>query len=207
MLRREKEQRTAFEQAYNSQMELMTNLQAVEARTSESLTPEQFAAQRGNDLIGLARDQKVIGTSVDAVATRFEEFLVEVKNNRLDEAEAEYEGKSIEERFDQGIIQPIRKMDAELISMASRHLDNCRRFVSVPQKLADSVDQTILVQQQIADEMKRIIEAMADSEDFQAIVNDLLEVKRRQKQIISELDKKKKPDQGVFDEDDIFDDN
>ena len=207
LLRREKEQRTAFEQAYNSQLELITNLQAVEARTSDSLTAEQFAETRSNELIGLSRDQKVIGTSADAIATRFEEFLVEVKNNRLDEAEAEYEGQTIEKRFDKGIVQPIRQMDSELISLASRNLDNCRRLVTDQAQLRDSVDQTVKVQQEILERMKTILDAMADSENFQAIVNDLLEVKERQKQIIRDLKKKQKPDQDIFDEDDIFDDN
>ena len=74
-------------------------------------------------------------------------------------------------------------------------------------QLEESVGQTVDVQQKILERMKTILDAMADSEDFQAIVNDLLEVKRRQKQIIIEIEKKRKPDKDVFDEDDIFDDN
>ena len=127
-VRREIEQRKAFEQAYEVQMELAAEIQAVSVKRPEpGVSPEQFQAQRESELIAIVRNQKVIGTAVARVADRFEEFLVEVKNNRLDEAENEIApGQKIEARFDVGIIQPIRRLDQELISLATRNLDNCR---------------------------------------------------------------------------------
>ncbi len=202
MLRREIEQRKAFQQAYDAQLELSAELRAVAAMRPNGQTPEQFKAMREERLIGISRDQKAVGTSINAVANRFEEFLVEAKNNRLDEDEkALAGGQTIEQRFDGGIIRPIRNLDADLISLASRNLDNCRRLVDDPEPLAAAVVETGRVHAQIMAEMKRILDAMVDSENFQEVVNKLLEIKRNEMQIKTEMDKREK------DEDDIFDDD
>ncbi len=207
LLRREIEQRKAFEQAYEVQMELATEIQAVAAKQPEDgISPEQFQSQREAELIGLIRNQKSIGTAVARVADRFEEFLVEVKNNRLDEAENEVApGQNIEARFDAGIIQPIRRLDAELISLATRNMDNCRRAANDEAELTAAVDQTSLVHQQVLAEMKKILDAMNDSENFQEIINDLLEIKEDATSVKDDIRNKLKP-KDIFDDDNgIFD--
>jgi hypothetical protein len=207
LLRREIEQRKAFEQAYEVQMELASEIQAVAVkRPAAGVSPEQFRAQRESELIATVRNQKGIGTAVARVADRFEEFLVEVKNNRLDEAEnAVAPSQKIETRFDVGIIQPIRRLDQELISLATRNLDNCRRASDDEAELAQAVDQTSLVHQQVLDEMKKILDAMNDSENFQEVINDLLEIKEDSNEVKSDIKKKLKPKNIFDDADDIFD--
>jgi hypothetical protein len=207
LLRREIEQRKAFDQAYQIQMELSTELQAIAARRlGPGVSPEDFDSQREAALIALVGGQKGIGTAIDRIATRFEEFLVEVKNNRLDEAENEIApDQRIETRFDEKIIQPIRRLDQELVTMATRQIDNCRRVVSDPEELSKVVDQTVEIQQQILEEMKRILSAMNDSESFQEIINDILEVKQDATGIKADIKNRLKP-KDVFDDDDgIFD--
>ena len=202
MLRREIEQRKAFQQAYEAQMELAAELRAVAGMSPNGQTPEQFKAMREERLITIGRDQKAIGTSISAVASRFEEFLVEAKNNRLDEDEqALAGGQTIEQRFDGGIIQPIRRLDSEWIALAARNLDNCRRFVDDPAALINAVTETGQVHQQIMAEMKRILDAMEDSENFQEVVNKLLEIKRNEIQIKTEMDKRNNNDDDIFDDD------
>ena len=169
LLRREIEQRKAFDdQGYQVQMALMTEVQAIAARTREpGMSLEDYDSKREAALIGLVRKQKGIGTTLDRVADRFEEFLVEVTNNRLHEAENQLApDQRIETRFDERIIKPIRRLDAELVSLASRHLDNSRRAVRDSNELNQAVAQAVDVQMQILEEMKRILSAMADSESF-----------------------------------------
>ncbi len=208
LLRREIEQRKAFEQAYEVQMELASEIQAIPVkRAAAGVSPEQFLTQRESELIALVRNQKSIGTSIARVADRFEEFLVEVKNNRLDEAENEVApSQKIETRFDTGIIQPIRKLDQELISLATRNLDNCRRSSISDAELTLAVDQTSLVHQQILVEMKKILDAMNDSENFQEVINDLLRIKDDANLLKTDIEKKLKP-KDIFDQpdSDIFD--
>jgi len=206
LLRREIEQRKAFEQAYEKQMQLATDLLAISSREVPSgADAEAFKTQRESDLIALVREQKGIGTSIARVADRFEEFLIEVKNNRLDEAENEIApSQKIEARFDLGIIQPIRELDMELISLATRNVDNCRRVANLSEELLPAVDATALIHQQILSEMKKILSAMSDSENFQEIINDLLEIKGGAKKVGDGIEEKLKP-KDVFEDKDIFD--
>ena len=119
LLRREIEQRKSFEQIYQAQLELMSAVQVVGAsEMAEGMAPDKFHRALESKLIELIRDQKGVGTSVDRIANRFEEFLVEVKNNRLDEAEnALAPDQRIETRFDEKIIRPIRSMDQNMICL------------------------------------------------------------------------------------------
>lgn len=209
LLRREIEQRKAFDdQAYQVQMALMTEVQAIAVMAQgPNVSQADFDAQREAALIGLIRKQKGVGTAMDRVANRFEEFLVEVTNNRLHEAENQLApDQRIETRFDERIIQPIRRLDAELVSLASRHLDNSRRAVGDSEELGQAIDQTVAVQQQIVVEMKKILSAMADSESFQEIINDFLEVKQDTTDIKGGIKDQMKPKDDVFEnDDDIFD--
>ena len=210
LLRREIEQRKAFDdQAYQVQLALMTEIQAIAARTrQDGVTQEEFDSKREAALIALVRKQKGVGTVLDRVANRFEEFLVEVKNNRLDEAENQLAPEQrIETRFDERIIGPIRQLDSELISLASRQFDNARRAIRDQSELEEIVDQSVELQLAILEEMKRILSAMADSESFQEIINDFLEVKSKTTEIKGGIKDRIKPDDGIFDgdDDDIFD--
>ena len=191
LLRREIEQRKAFEQIYQAQLELTAEIEAVAASEPEPNVPiEKFHSQREAKMISMVRDQKGIGTSIDRIANRFEEFLVEVKNNRLDEAENELmPSQRIEKRFDEKIIRPIRYLDQEIISVATRNMDNCRRVEREQNELDVAVNQTIVVQQQVLDSMKKILDAMNNSETFQEILNEMLEVKRTTDSIGDGIDK------------------
>ena len=203
LLRREIEQRKAFQQAYDAQLELMAELQAATASDSGSSENEQQKR-----MIALSREQKLVGTNLDGIANRFEEFLVEAQNNRLDEEEADLIGdQSMIERFDKQIIKPIRALDRDLISTAVRELDNCRRLMNEREKLDRAVDEATALHQQILDEMKRIASAMQDSESYQELVNKLLEIKRAEERIKVGIKKRKPDEKDVFDEDEIFDDN
>ena len=210
LLRREIEQRKAFEQIYQAQLELMSAVQVVGAtEMAEGMDPDKFHRALETKLIELIRDQKGVGTSVDRIADRFEEFLVEVKNNRLDEAEnALAPDQRIETRFDKKIIRPIRSMDQDMISVANRNMDNCRRRSNDAVGLDVAVEQTVVIQQQILQEMDLILEAMNTSENFQEIINEMLNVKASSKSISSGI-KQLKSKQTIDTEEDaegIFDD-
>ena len=201
LLRREVEQRKAFQQAYDAQLELSAELRAISAMRREGQSVADFDAGREARLIGLTRDQKSIGTSLDRIANRFEEFLVEVDNNKLDEKVEELDmGVSISTRFDQGISGPIRRLDADLISLASRNLDNCRRAASNQSQLAPAVDKTVEVQQRVLDEMKKILDSMVQSEGFQELVNGLLEIQKEQENVKKAALEQSKP-KNIFDGD------
>ena len=211
LLRREDEQRKAFEQAYEIQLSLATELEALSiSQPEDGQSEEDFHKQREMKLLGLVRDQKGVGTAIDRIATRFEEFLVEIGNNRLDEAEKEIapDRPGIEERYNNRIILPIREIDTELVTLATQYLDNCRRVEKDENELDSAATQTGETQQLILERMKIVLEAMNDSRSFQDLLNTLLEIKRMEAKIKEANEEKMKP-KDIFDDanpDDIFDD-
>ena len=183
----------------------MSELQAISVAEPLGMAPEKFDAEQQTRMIELAREQKLVGTSVSAIADRFEEFLVETQNNRLDE------GSDLQltfaDRFENQIINPIRSLDGELIAMASRSIDNCRRLLKNESELSTAVGTTTELHQEIAQRMKQIMSAMEESESFQEAVNKLLEIKNGENQIRADLQKRRANVQDDLDEDDIFDDD
>ena len=207
LLRREIEQRQVFDQAYDTQLTLATELQAIVARTKPADQSEaEFVAAREKALLTATRAQKAIGTTAVRVADRFEEFLVEVKNNKLDEAEnAVAPDQRIETRFDQGIIQPIRVLDENLISLAARHMDHCRSLINDPEGMRAAADQADQTHQEILTQMKLILAAMTASEGFQGLVNDVISLRTGTEEMIERSEAAETPKQGAIDEEKIFD--
>ena len=207
LLRREIEQRQAFDQAYQAQLALATELQAIIVRTPTADQSEaDFLAAREKALIAATRAQKSIGTSVVRIADRFEEFLVEVKNNKLDQAENEIAPEQrIETRFDQRIIQPIRALDENLIALAARHMDHCRSLIGDTEGLQAAAKQADQSHLEILEQMKSILSAMNDSEGFQGIINDVISIQSGTNALIKRTEAAKKPVEKGIDEDKIFD--
>ena len=207
LLRREIEQRQAFDKAYQTQLTLATELQAIVARTpAEGQSEAEYIAAREKAMITATRAQKSIGTSVVRIADRFEEFLVEVKNNKLDEAEnAIAPEQRIETRFDERIIQPIRALDENLIGLAARHMDHCRSLISDPEGLAAAADQADKTHQEILEQMKLILSAMNASEGFQGIINEVISIQKANEEMIKREEAAKTPEEKKIDEDKIFD--
>ena len=211
LLRREIEQRKAFLNARDQQVDMSGELDNWLARWSESDPAKDFAASQESDLIRLLRDQKGLGTMVDRVAVRFEEFLVEVQNNRIDESEAAAgiaPENRLMARFDNGIIQPIRELDRDQIARATRQLDAVRLAMSAGENLDESVDLALSVQREIVERMDKILSAMTSSEDYQELVNKALELKADQQRLRQDIEKSLQP-KNIFDDEgleDVFDD-
>jgi hypothetical protein len=200
LLRREIDQRKSFQAAYDAQLEIVSQTRQLAAAAGDKVTPAQLREQRQSDLLGIHRGQRSVGTAIDSVAKRFEEFLVEVQNNRLDEETKKVDpNRTIEARFDNEIIKPIRQLDQEEISSAVRNLDNCRRNLDNPAELTNAVNETAVVQERILERMRTVLAAMEDSENFQEVVNKLLEIKRAEERMQQQLKKKETP-ADIFDE-------
>lgn len=209
LLRREIDQRKAFQAAYDAQLELVSQTRQLSAVAAPHQSPEKLQEDRQTDLLGIHRGQRAIGTTIDGIARRFEEFLVEVQNNRLDEETRKVDPqRTIEARFDGAIIQPIRQLDQEWVSAAARGLDNCRRSLAEERQLHQAVEETARIQETILERMRQILAAMEDSENFQEVVNKLLEIKRSEERMKQQLNQQGNPEKifddpgkGVFDDD------
>lgn len=208
LLRREIEQRKAFQQAYDAQLALIADLRAISAMNREDLSTQEFEAARTKRLLTLYRNQKLIGTNIAGIAIRFSDFLLEVENNRLDEETAKIDPeRTLKNRFANLIVTPIRELDSRYVSRAVQYLDNCRRTMSNSAEFGAAVEQTVAIQEAILEQMRIILSAMEDSEKFQDVVNRLLELKRLEERIGSELKSRGETPDDIFDkEKNIFDD-
>jgi hypothetical protein len=187
LLRREIEQRKAFLNARDQQVEMRGELEIWLSLWNENEPTDEFIASQESDLIRLVRDQKGLGTMVDRVAVRFEELMA---------------------RFDNGIIQPIRELDRDQIARATRQLDAVRLATPANERLAGAVEQALVVQQEVVDQMDIILAAMTSSEEYQELVNRILELKADQQRLKTDIEKSLQP-KNIFDDEgleDVFDD-
>ena len=206
LLRREIEQRALFQQERSNQLQLLTDLRALIAST----TTANVLADRQQTLIEFQNRQKNVGTNLFQVAERFAGFLEEAKNNRLDESEKaltdQIEGQSqtivsLQTRYAQRIIEPIRNLDSTEVYLASQSLEEARSLLGEPAKFAETANQTAELQESIVRRMDQILSAMEDSQTYQEIVNQVIALKRLEQGLLDSINIK----QGTPDKNDIFD--
>ncbi len=208
LLRREIEQRKAFQQAYDSQLALIAELRATAAMSQQDMATAEFEAIRTKNILTVYRNQKLIGTNIATIANRFDNFILEVQNNHLDDETAQRAPeRTLTFRFTNLIVTPIRFIDGKLISLAARSLDNCRRTLPNPIEFNNAVDETTEIQETILDRMRTILSAMEDSERFQDVVNRVLEIKRQEEGMGDAIKDRGNTPDDIFDkEKNIFDD-
>ncbi len=206
LLRREIEQRALFQQERTNQLQLLTDLRALAA----SALSADVLAERQQTLIEFQNRQKNVGTNLFQVAERFAGFLEEAKNNRLDESEKaitdQIEGQSqtivsLQTRYAQRIIEPIRNLDSTEVYLASQSLEEARGLLGEPAKFAETANQTAELQESIVRRMDQILSAMEDSQTYQEIVNQVIALKRLEQGLLDSIKtKQKKPGQlDIFD--------
>lgn len=200
LLRREIEQRKAFKQAYDAQLAAIAEIRGIAGmKQSSDMSQDEFRSEQSRRILSAYRAQKLIGTNVDAVRQRFDDFVLEVRNNKLDNDPGMDPEKTLEYRFGTLIAARIRDIDAgglmiedsegkkvaksDFISLAALNLENCRNNLMDRSKLNAAVEETTKTQEKILDIMREVLDAMEDSELFQSAINDLLEIKRIEKEI------------------------
>ena len=229
LLRREIEQRNAFEQSYNNQLELQSEIRTLAASRPQKAGDagkqdeivEQFFLDRENKIMTYQRRQKMIGTNVQGVGDRFKAFLVEAANNRLDESdkllekknekgEVEDSPRKFKDRLMEDIITPIGQLengnpaDPESGSFFSvlKTMDASRRLVR-DRKFSTTAEEAANLQDRILRDMKRILRAMNSSASDQKIINALIEIKKAEDRLKDSAENKKdEPDDFDFFEDD-----
>ncbi len=229
LLRREIEQRNAFEQSYNNQLELQSEIRTTAAaRPQKAADPskqdeivEQFFLERENKIMALQRRQKIIGTNVQGVGDRFKAFLVEAANNRLDESDKLLEKKNdqgevedgprkFKDRLTEDIITPIGHLengnpkdpDSGSFFAVLKSIEGSRRMVRQRQ-FSDKAEEAANLQERILRDMQNILRAMSSSASDQKIINALIEIKKAEDRLKDNAERKKdEPDDFDFFEDD-----
>ncbi|QDU30969.1 hypothetical protein ETAA8_61220 [Anatilimnocola aggregata] len=175
LLRREKEQRQEFERLVKSEEELLTDGQALEAATRDvaALTQEQK-----DQLMQMQKRQKVYGTNTGAIGERMANILIEVENNRLEEANGKLQGRL------QEIIKPLRELADQDMPGLVQTLDQVRRQAAAQQPRNEAITTLLKQQEATIAKMKQVLALMVKSEGYQEAVNLLYEIQKSQQDVL-----------------------
>jgi len=187
LLRREREQREAFERQITEQQELTVELRALAADLRRRAAGDQEVTVDPVDvLLSARRKQRTIATALLKVADAFESMLIEAENNRLDE-----ESGRLRQRLAGQIVEPIRDLDVEEIETADRSLD-AARVASASADLPERVDGVVRTQEEIAEKLAVILGAMVKAEGYQEAINLLREIERTQQRVLEQTDEERR---------------
>jgi hypothetical protein len=175
LLRREKEQRQEFERLLKNQDDLITDGRALEAGVKGSAN---LQAEQRDLLMQMQRRQKVLTGNVGAIADRLDAIVIEVDNNRLEEAD----GK-IQTRLKRDIIQPMRTLVETSAPEAMQRLDQSRRLADKASERDVALGQALTKQEEMATVMREILRHMVRSEGYQEAVNLLYEIQKSQQDV------------------------
>ncbi len=197
LLRREVEQRALFQTNRDNQLQLMTELRALAAAVAAEPTADLVDRQRV--LLEMRNRQKNIGTNLFQIAGRFDDFLAEATNNRLDESETELQQEiqnqtpslvSFKVRYAERIIGPLRALDETEVYVATQGLDESRNLLETPAEFATTAQQTADLQELIVRKMDEILAAMEESQTYQEIVNRVIALKRLEQSLLDAIKNK-----------------
>jgi hypothetical protein len=177
LLRREKEQRQEFERLVKSEEDLLTDSRALEAATRDAA---ELTQEQKDLLMQMQKRQKVIGTNTGAIGERMTNILIEVQNNRLEEADGKLQGRL------QEIIDPLKSLaDAELPKIV-QSLDQIRRLANSQEERNSALLAGIKQQEEAVERMKKVLALMVKSEGYQEAVNLLYEIQKAQQGVLND---------------------
>jgi hypothetical protein len=220
LIRREVEQRKAFEQAIKRQEELKIDMMILQTSTQDipSDNSDSNQEERLNSLISFQRRQSVIETNVYRINEQFVGFVVEANNNRIglirnkpgdaeqagsDEKEQMFD--ALQNRMQQRIIEPLNELNRAngLFSQSDQAIEACSRSYADLAVLNTQMQKAVEIQGQLITEMKRILNEMEQTGNISDIVSDAIEVKRAQESVKAQSEKAKEEaaNKDIFDND------
>ena len=180
LLRREKEQRQEFERLVKGEEDLQTDAKALEAATRDAA---ELTTEQKDQIMQMQKKQKVYATNTAAIAERMANILIEVENNRLEEANGKLQGRLNE------IIKPLRELADKDMPSVVQSLDGVRRHGSMAKERSEAIAITLAQEEKTIEKMKKILSLMVKSEGYQEAVNLLYEIQKSQQDV---LDRTKK---------------
>lgn len=180
LLRRESEQRQELERLLKMQEDLLINSSAMLADVRSKQDPlEQLIPQMRSDLQRDLNVQQNLTETIGQIASRFEAFLEEVNNNRIDE-----EKRTLQNRLSGEIIVPLRNLEGFDAQDAQRGISLSRRSLEDEVALESALQETVDVQEAMVETIKQILTAMEKSEGFQEAINLLREIKQGEEDVL-----------------------
>ena len=179
LLRREREQRQELERLLKTQEGILIETTAMLADVKSGQDSlESLSADMRANLLQMMRTQRVLGTNLSAIASRFQSFLIEVINNRIDE-----EKGTLRRRLQDKIITPLQGLDQFEVQDSIRGIELSRRSLDKPEELEKALEETVEKQREVVAKINEVLEAMVKAEGYQEAVNLLNEIKRAEEEV------------------------
>jgi len=184
LLAREREKAVELGKRLKLQEELLTETKALAAGSRGAA--ELDGPQR-DQLARIRKRQKAIGEDTSKIARQFEEMVIEIRNNRLEEQEP----APLTTRLRDRIIAPLWKVSTDEIDAALLALDQTTKVLASPPDRGKRLGETAGAQQQAVERMREILSQMEQAQGFQEAVNMLLEVQRAQEDVLKRTEEQK----------------
>jgi hypothetical protein len=183
LLAREREQRVEFEKRIKVQDELLTDSRALLAGVRGR--PDLDDDQR-DQLTKAGKRQKTVGDDLSRIARRFEDVVVEVRQNRI-----EAEDGPLQTRLTGQIITPLWTIANESVASVTQLLERSRLKAASPEDRDALLAQAASAQERVLEQMREVLSHMEQAEGFQEAVNALIEVQKAQQDVLQRTDKEK----------------
>ena len=131
--------------------------------------------------------QRDLATTLERIASRFEELLVEAENNRLDE-----ETGRLRNRLENQIITPLRELDLNELKSVEQGLEAARVSLTDRTAAANQITKVIALQETIIVKMNEILGYMVKAEGYQEAINLLRQIERTQQDVLETTDEQRR---------------
>jgi hypothetical protein len=183
LLRREKDNRQELEGRLKQQEDVSTECEAMLAgvRGQTKLETEQRQL-----LMKLQKRQKLLGTNIAALASRFQSIIAEVQNNRLEE-----ENGPLQRRLRDRVVDPMWTLSNDSIPQAAGQMDRAWRLSGDATQRNQALSEAITTQRSILETMREILNHLIKVEGYQEAVTLLCEIRKAQKNVLDLTDNEK----------------
>lgn len=180
ILEREKELRLELERQLRASEELLTDIKALRVSQKGDGTGDNEA------LVNLARRQKGIATVLQSISSRLKNIVGEIAINRIEGDEAK-----LQTRLKDEIIAPLDVLITERLAKIVAGLDQVRRESKSASTLSTGLVPLEMEEGLACEDLRKILAAMSESEDFQKAVNMLYEIQRAQQDVLRRTQQEK----------------
>lgn len=180
ILEREKELRLELERQLRASEELLTDIKALRVSQKGEGTGDNEA------LVNLARRQKGIATVLQSISSRLKNIVGEIAINRIEGDEAK-----LQTRLKDEIIAPLDALITERLAKIVMGLDQVRRESKSASALSSGLVPLEMEEGLACEDLRKILAAMSESEDFQKAVNMLYEIQRAQQDVLRRTQQEK----------------
>ena len=157
-----------------------------------------MVAEQRERLAQTPKQQKLIATNALSVAQRLSSIVIEIVNNRLEEA-IDVDKRPLETRLTKKIVDPLMELQNDAFPKAVQLVERARRAGNDMAAAKATTQELISHQEQLVNSMKQILSEMSQAEGYQEAINLIYEVEKMQREVFERTKKaKEEKEKGII---------